>query len=54
MPDVDPEKLDKLLDDAGVGERTRAKIKKANAGTPASAKPAGHGCATPPAEPAKF
>ena len=43
-PTVDPDNLNKLLEDAGVGERTRKKLIKANEGKKKSEKPArGHG-----------
>ena len=54
MTTVDPDGLDKVLEASGVSAKTRAKIKAANAEVPAGAPPAGHGCATPVAEPAKF
>jgi len=54
MPKVDPAKLDELLEAADVGERTRKKLMKANADVSPNAPPAGHGCAAPAADPAKF
>ncbi len=48
MPKIDKEKLDNLLKEAGIGERTAKKLHKAN-GTDESSttplKPKGHGAA---------
>ena len=52
-PDIDPDVLATVLDKAGVGERTRAKVLKANEPV-AEDKPrrsSGHGAATPVAAP---
>lgn len=56
MPTVEPDKLTQLLDEAGVGSRTRKKLEEANTGKKKEkTKPArGHGCSTSNAGPARI